>query len=491
MSDTIIRNFFPDIFDFALLGIAALILAVPRRYFLHLIGWLAMPVVLISLELGHPPHYQHKNIGYSLALAWLFSGALLISTAIAVKLVGIGLWAKWRRRPVFSLEGWEPGSVFAGLQRALFLCWGVLAAFLFALLLRKLLHGVSPSWLAYLIALAVIALMWAIPRPALSPSGPTLSRLRREAWRLFFATGRWSLAGMLVAVAATPVFVGAGAAEVAGDARHCIQVADRHGGHRPVRSMLDLSFLTMKAAYMHGEQQHALLIVESGPERRLYNWSYRQLGFVNQAAYRDNPRYWPALTCQPRQDFAERLPYVLPQAEDTSTVRILGRTFRFPAKFRPRARGGWFPRVTLYIAPAFRSSLDGPDDPRGWFGTPVQLYPDRWQNSHREFVNPATGPTDGAESTYGLAHTTGTVERGSHSADFELFAERDGTGALTSSIYCNELRFAGPFSCEHRFVHDGMLFRFRQRPEDVVDWARIQEWLVAAIGEDGADASER
>lgn len=482
MSDSIIPNLFPDAFDFAVLGMAVLILAVPRRYALHVMAWLAIPVVLTMVELGHPPHWQRKGIGHTIALAWLLSAGLLLGGAILVKSVGIAVWARWRRRAVFSLEGWEPGPIFGVLQRALFLCWGVLAAFLVALFLRKLLQGMSPAWLAHVIALAFVGLLWAVPKPTSVPSAPVRNQMRRKAWRLFITSGRLGLAGFLAAAAIAPVYVGANTAEIADGAPYCIQVADGNRGHRPARSLLDLSFLTMKAARMHGEQQHALLVVEAGSQPRLYNWSYRQLGFVNEAAYGESPRYWPALTCRPQRDFAERLPYVLPAAEDTRTVTVLDRTLQIPAVYRPRARGNWFPRITLYVRPPFSWSLDGPDDPRAWFGSPVQLYPGRWQTSFREFANPAEGPIGGTETVHDLAKSSRTVERGGRSIEVESFIKRDETGVRTTSIYCHSIRFAEPFSCEHTFVHDGMLFRFRQRPEDIADWARIQGWLTSQLG---------
>lgn len=485
MSDSLIPNLFPDAFDLAVLGICLLILAVPGRYLPHVIGWLAIPVVLVMVELGHPPHWQQQGIGYAIALGWLISAGLLIGGVILVKSVGIAAWAKWRRRPVFSREGWEPGRVFAVLQKALYLCWGVLAACLFILFLRKLFQGMSPAWLAHAFAFAIAGLMWAVPRPAVPETVPRRHQLDRRAWRLFISSSRWSVAGLLAVTAVAPIHVGASAAEVAAGDPYCIQVAERSRGHRPARAVLDLSFLTMKAARMHGEQQHALLIVESGDAVRLYNWSYRQLGFVDEAGNGDYPRHWPALTCAPRQDFAENLPYVLPAAEDTRTVRIHDRTFRIPAVYRPRAHGNWYPYVRLYMEPRFAWDQDEPANPQGWFGSPVTVYPDRWQNSHRDFATPDASPADSATSAHDLARTTGSYQWRGQTVETTSYTDRDEAGVLRVSIECNALRFPEPFSCEHRFVHDGMLFRFRQRPEDLPAWPRIQDWLISTL--DAAD----
>ena len=101
--------------------------------------------------------------------------------------------------------------------------------------------------------------------------------LRTLAW---LGAGLIGLA--IVADLSIPLVVVRSAAQAAGSAPYCIQVAS-DADYRPARTMLDLSGLSMWAKRESGMsmQHHAVLIAGEGMNRRLLHWSYRNLGFVD------------------------------------------------------------------------------------------------------------------------------------------------------------------------------------------------------------------
>lgn len=452
----------------AVAGIVILTFVMPRRYLANYLGWLAMPVVLFLLYLCFPIHRQYYGAGYAIGMGILFLAGMAIVLAVVLRLV-VAAFLKRRRGQSAAAQAVHETAVFSSVMtRVQLFCAGSMAALVLFLFLRSLLFGMTPSWLAHAIAISAAVSLWIIPRLLIQEQPGPFVRAASMGFR-------WSLVGLIVAAAAMPILVAKKAEAIAGNAPYCIQVASRKDVHKPARTMLDLSGLTMKARGMLLEQQHALLVVGKGEAKRLYNWSYRNRAFVDESAYGKTPRYWPALYCAPQTGFVRRLPLLIPEESEGLYVQILGREYQIPGAYRPNTRGGYHPKLSLAAdAPNF-APHDSPlnDNPRTrleydhrfvkiWFSPG-----DAWFN-RIELSDDESALTEGEE--FGLAkRTVQGQEASSRNPQYYL---RDADGRLTTLIEC------GPAACRHRFLYDGLLFDFSQSRADMADWAELQQRLI-------------
>lgn len=139
----------------------------------------------------------------------------------------------------------------------------------------------------------------------------------RDAPRDVVRVYRWSLLSLAAAVPlwsfANIGIVAWQATRIAGDEPYCLQVqrSVRGGGYKPLESILGMNGLVMRAVkgrhlYM---SYHAVLVVGTGRDQRMFNWSYRRQSFMparagDYLALSDRP------ACDPRPSFLSSLPLI-------------------------------------------------------------------------------------------------------------------------------------------------------------------------------------
>ena len=455
-------------FTLAVALIVILVLAVPRRFFGNLLGWLAILAALLWIHLSHPFHRDHYDTGYALGLAGLFLAAVAIVAAIGLRLA-VMYFLPGRNKPS---DPTPPGP--SAVSRLQLICAGVLSALLFSLVLRAVLLGISEAWVGHMVALFIVSAIWALPR--LLPQTPPAPYMGAV-----FRSFRWSLVALLVGFTVLSTLVGRSAQELAGGRPYCIQVADGDNLHRPARTLLDLSGLTMQAWSQGTEQQHAVLVLGEAGEQRLLNWSYRQGRFVDEAAMRDSPDRWPALFCEPRADFVRHLPLLTAEEDTDVQVRILEQAFRIPAILRPRARGGYHPHLNIAVtAPGFLRydpSIGSVPRPRN-----LDLYRTVtiWLRPGRRWEDRFEVPEWEEAVARGEIHdlTARGVSRKGSTATREQYLAGAPDGSERTLIECQAASINFPLSCEHLYFRDGLLFTFRHAPADLPAWREMQRRLA-------------
>lgn len=135
---------------------------------------------------------------------------------------------------------------------------------------------------------------------------------------------------------------------MAGDRPYCLQYASqsRPYDYEAARTLFDLSALKMQARLLTGGstafhfQHHALLIIDDG-KRQFFNWSYRQLEFMDEVSerklFREPNHAWraPSVMCQPSPHFGRRLPIWSASIGDYRTS-VGSHRLNIPLEFRPR-----------------------------------------------------------------------------------------------------------------------------------------------------------
>lgn len=347
---------------------ALIIFIIPRRYFGNLLGWIAIPVVLLAIHLAHPPHWQEQNLSYTMMEGFVFLWVLAISMAIGLRLFIFYVFNFWSRElakqgSVRAAGNWLPfldetrvvlcivlGIIMLGFMPRDNYILGVgggivfgaailwLAPYIFRVFRRtdsgeyEVTNDVErrPSLqttvqliIGGMLASVVAALVLRSALQGLSPAWLVhggASALVAAFWVLpkvlpkappvrymgvVFESFRWSFAVVIAGFTATILLVAQSAEAIAGEQPHCISVADHRNLTRDARTLFDLSGLTMK-----GISQNALLFVGEGERPRVYHWSYRERTFVQRSAY--SLRY---RTCIPEQGFVRRLPIMFAERQ--------------------------------------------------------------------------------------------------------------------------------------------------------------------------------
>ena len=301
----------------------------------------------------------------------------------------------------------------------------------------------------------------------------------------------WLGAGLIVlaiiAVISIPFVVARSAAEVAGSSPYCIQIAS-DADYRPARTMLDLSGLSMWAKRESGMsmQHHAVLIAGDETNRRLFHWSYRNLGFVEGVLNQRNAGHEMAVTCIPRRDYIDHLALLFPRASETDYVQFSAlEAYRIPRTYQAQWSGGSSRHLLLVTAapdfvPLETRWKDIPPAERDGSSAFVEWDPNWLLDVMKYELKNETVIARNTE--FGLEKTT-TVVYGRdgkryESSGYRVYADGQPNGVNTTSIGCGQPTELFPKSCQHRFLNNGRHFYFRHRPEDVANWQAMQKRLL-------------
>lgn len=360
---------------------------------------------------------------------------------------------------------------------------GLTALFLFSLVQQ----AVRPAWVAHFVVLGFLSAAAAI--------AIWLRQVRRNrradiaaglAPPLGFAVG-CALACVLSLAASVwfAVLVAQRAQAVAGPAPFCIQVASR-GGYEAARTWLDLSGLTLWADGSNSVrvQNHAVLIVGDGADRRLFHWSYRQRLFLPGAHNERAPDLAPPLHCDPQRGFIARLSAIFPRRGDGLFVRFTkDEAYRIPESYQPIARGSPTPHLILAVTPPDFAPLE-----RSWSALPPAEKDRHWvvidlnPSALESFLIRAGNETVARGAEYGLQKEAITVHgrdgQTYHPIRYLLRARGAPDGAIETLISCAQATERFPASCQHRFLNGGRQFYFRHGPEQVPRWRDMQKSLV-------------
>lgn len=304
-------------------------------------------------------------------------------------------------------------------------------------------QGLRPSWVAYLIAIAAVA--------GTGAAGVFTGR-PRVGHALGFITSGALAAYLAVATALLPR-VADQAESVAGDAPYCIQVASNVGGYDAASTLLDLSGLTMWArgnsngGYL---QYHAVLVVGTGAEPRLFNWSYRQRTWTRLAGK-------PVVYCRPQPGFVQQLPIAFgggASETEGKYLHVAGRTFVIPSSYQPKAQAESTPILQFLATPPDFAPLDSPC---------VHI---------RDCIHQSVGIYFRPQSVMSWL----TTQRAQVRED-----EQDVSGPRITRISCGPPEYNSGLPCEHVFLRDGMVFRFKHRESDLAQWREMQDRLVDRV----------
>jgi hypothetical protein len=382
-------------------------------------------------------------VGLALWLIALFSPVLLFllpvlkSVMLACLLafivaVGIGTIVHQALKPVPLTESFTLALVGA-------------SAALAATILVVPSAGARPAWFVVLLVVVTAAVAGWVGLRVLQ---------RETVSRLFAIALSGSLTIYAVAGLAQIAFVAKQAEEIAGDAPYCIQVSNGTAAYEPADTLLDLSGLTMRASGFNGWAFafHAVLVVEQGSTPSLFNWSYRSRGWIK---YVSGPI--PVVHCRTQRHFAWQLPWFFAQgtskAADTH-LRFVDRTFVIPAAYQAQGRASNTPNLTFRAnAPDF-TPLDPPcRELRDCINQNVDIY-----------FRPE-------QMTLSLTTQRAQIQQDEDGPD----------GRRVTRIYCWPPAYNAGFSCEHVFLREDLVYRFRHRESVLGQWQAMQDKLVSLV----------
>ena len=278
----------------------AITLATPVRYLGYFLLWLAMLGVLTDIWPRGSDHSSPLS-GTDAAIESFVLG--FYASFIFLKWAFVHLWRAFR--PEATSEEQPEARKPDG----------------FSLLLTAVTGLFTAPWSIFVIALArsedSSALLTHVS-PLLVPvvAGLLLSRSARSTRPLLQTFAGALLSSSAITLAMAAIYVAARITSVIdrGEAvadgnPYCIQIDTAHAGYRQAMTRLDLSPLMMRAHCNEGWcfANHGILVIDTGAERRLMNWSYRHDDFKdNILDLRNN--HPPPIVCKPERGFARNLP---------------------------------------------------------------------------------------------------------------------------------------------------------------------------------------
>ena len=250
--------------------------------------------------------------------------------------------------------------------------------------------------------------------------------------------------------------VSAAAKEVAGGKPYCLQVPVA-SSYRAATSPLDITPHVMSGNIA---QHHAILVVGEGPDKVLYNWSYRYSTFKRDVYLGDDPLRRPPVYCKPGNGV------VSASLSDDKYFgfELGGRSWSINRDYNARANGG--PMASIHfeaVEPDFRAYSQAAVS----------------SNRHRSeywYVFISLDAEWNRRWMEGLT-TSNMYERQGYHRE----VVRDDAGRLTDVVACFPPDLGNPRSCQNRFIRDGLSFNFRHAPTDREQWTRMQNALVETV----------
>ncbi len=257
--------------------------------------------------------------------------------------------------------------------------------------------------------------------------------------------------------------VGESARAIAGSTSYCIQIPG-DGDYVEAKTVLDISPFRMRGS---GGNHHAVLIVGSEYNPKLFHWSYWKGRFI-EGVYGPPPIY-----CKPREHFLEAMPL---SGKDPVAVHFyfVDRHFSVPRVYRPSVN--WASRRALVFyatTPEFAPSPNSAD--HGSYVDVVfgrsPLLPSWLNKTNDQYL------VEGAESEFGLQKqlvwyrnsSTGQKEKFSNTQYFL----RAGNGDIATLILCNY------GNCTQIFEQDGWSYYFHHTTETLPAWKSHQDKLTS------------
>jgi hypothetical protein len=361
-----------------------------------------------------------------IALAWFSSFALVLLVMVGATAAGAAVHYQTSRSGVLE-------SV------AIAMVWSLAFALPYGLSL--IFQGFRPAWMAHLIVAALAAAAIAAALRARRPD---------TVGRPFSVMAAGTLSAYLAVSLMLPLTIAEQARTLAGAAPYCIQAATRDGAYAPAETLMDLSALTLWATNTggHSSQFHAVLVVGDA-QPQLFNWSYRRRSFMPLPAGRE------VVHCRPQPRFADALPLLFASAgADTRYFHLVGRTFVIPSAFEPRGSVASSASLRfIAVAPDF-TPLDPPCPD-------IRICLQHWIEVH---LRPQSVMS-------WLTTQDAQVQEN----------EADPNGPRITRIKCWPAAFNAGHSCEHVFLRDGMVVRFKHPAEDLPQWRALQANLVARL----------
>ncbi len=272
------------------------------------VAWLAMLAFLITLVPTGADYSPTTGLSGRVALAQM----MFVPVALGV-ILGGGLRLFLATRDSVSLATTSPArgaEEYALLSRTMpqqidvaMVATGALAGLCVVAGLAIMASRFQPGWAAHAPAVIAAVALW-----ALTPW--CVRRLRAPSAARWFAAGlRWSVIVVCVGAGAwtwSRIALVVDRAEAAAkDAPYCLEAATAYDRYEPVRSLLDLSPLTMRARCSDGTcwQNHAVLGLDGAGGRTLLNWSYGKSEFLHEVLTNT-----PKIRCLSQPHFARWLP---------------------------------------------------------------------------------------------------------------------------------------------------------------------------------------
>ncbi len=233
-----------------------------------------------------------------------YAGVIL---AVFAKLIFILLQWKFFPEKVARRKKASSNPLYQTLRKLQAVIWGIIFSFLAILILRYLLQPI-PNFLTHAFFLAVVIFVFWAPHKIDVPFA--------DFGKALLLGFQWGFLILVVLGVLMSNFVSMQAEKITIPSnKYCIQIADSDQSYKPVTTLFDLSYLTMRHSGSR-LQYHALLVVDEGNEYKFYNWSYRKGEFQDDAfKFFSGPygaAHKPEILCSPTENFTNELNIIFP-----------------------------------------------------------------------------------------------------------------------------------------------------------------------------------
>jgi|GEM_PF-5573165 len=293
--------------------LAPITIVIANKYLGLYISWIALAIAIAYVEIIKIPE-EHR---YGILMSLLIANIVIISLSFVYRTTKIS--DSIESELFFDSDTKQP-NILIPLRYFTFLIYGFAASYFLTLFHSDILAGIKPAWIAYMLALFGIAVVFLI-----SVKLPLSDFVNQKVIRRCFL---WFSRGFCIVMLSLLFFSFTFIKVIVKEANntitkysnispsYCIQTVNLHWQkqYKPIVTKLDLSPLTMRSKapvgswYGWGDPYfHSLLLIENNGSIDFYNWSYKQrkwlyleLGFEKRANIKETE-----VACVPHKNYLQ------------------------------------------------------------------------------------------------------------------------------------------------------------------------------------------
>ena len=451
----------------------AIALLIPRLYLWLYIWFLLVLYAIFSF----PSSYRHgdKSIAESFGEAILYFLVLGIIISIVIRLLSILVFFFLNR----DKSNRPPTESSSSIDEITFIAYGNLSGYYIFLFLTSFLKGYQPAWEAYCILIAIIVFFFTL-------SWGSKKYLKYHKYKNLRSLNLFFLSlSLIVAFLAINSFLYTPIA-----LKQTNKIIDKYSDRNlqyciqpKLDTWLDLTPLTRwnKGSDWGATTNHAVLVIKTLNGTKLYNWSYksRKWDYLTTGFFPSSFNSLSSLGCVLERNYSKEIPFLFPKY---SRVTIDRKKFDIPAKYFARKKGYLDRENIVFIAttPHFSSIR--------------QIFtklPNRYK--YHTNISISTIPSnEDLQNILSLYPGRNSQElEGEYRLKKRFFPK---TEYLPESIKYYRVKnktvdtvidclidTTYKMNCQHRFIHNGLLYEFRHEQKDVKDWQNMQSRLINKV----------